>query len=66
MTNGNTSEGRPSVDETEGNGVSANTERAPFLGNGFGKADDCSLCGSTVGSTNTTVETGGGRDNNYV
>lgn len=50
---------RPSVDETKGDSVGANTERTPFLGNSFGKTDDCRLGGRIVGLTNVTVKARG-------
>ena len=50
------------MDETEGDGVGANTERTPLFGNGFGQANNCSLSSGIVCSTDPSVETRGRRD----
>lgn len=45
------------MDKTKGDCVGANTESAPFLGDSFRKANDCSLRGSVVGLTDVSVKT---------
>lgn len=45
------------MDETEGNGVGTNTERTPFLGEGFGKTSNCRLGGSIISLTDVSVKT---------
>ena len=50
------------MDETESDGVGANTERTPLLGNGFGQANNCSLSSGIVGLTDISVEAGDRRD----
>lgn len=49
---------RPSMDETEGDGVGMNTERTSLLGDVFSKANNCGLGNSIVGLTNVSVKTG--------
>ena len=50
------------MDETKSDGVGANTERTPLLGNGFGQANNCSFSSGVVGLTDISVETGDRRD----
>ena len=50
------------MDETEGDGVGADTKRTPLLGDGFGQANNCSLSSGIVGLTNVSVEAGDRRD----
>lgn len=44
------------MDQAEGNGVSANTERTPFFADGLGEADNSSFGGSVVGLANVSVK----------
>lgn len=54
--------GQTGVDIAKGNGVAADTERTPLLGDGLSQTNDTSLGGGVVGLTNVTVESRGGGD----
>lgn len=54
--------GQTSVDIAKGNGVAADTERAPLLGDGLSQTNDTGLGGGVVGLTNVTVESRSGGD----
>ena len=50
------------MDETEGDGVGTNAERAPLLGNGFSQTENCRLGSSIVGLSDISVKARGRRD----
>ena len=53
---------KPSMDETESDGICTNTERTPLLGNRLGKTNNCRLRSSIVAPSNTPVKAGDRRD----
>ena len=53
---------KPGVDKAKGDGVGTNTERTPFLGEGFGKTNNCRLSSSIVSLANVSMKTRDRRD----
>ena len=58
--------GQTGIDIAKGNGVAADAERAPLLGDGLGQTNDTGLGSGVVGLTNVTVESRGGGDLNII